>query len=120
MGRGKVRRLSSLAICEYGCEPMSAAVNTSYVRAHEWPLHAYHDPGELGEDGRDGPLRMWQVVRIGWEYAGDARLIPLSERIASVGAKQTIRRLEMPADGTGDLEASPGGWRGEEQVRMVE
>jgi hypothetical protein len=103
---------------------MSAAVNNSYVRTHEWPLHAYHDPGELGQDsagenGRDEPLKMWQVVRIGREYAGDACLIPLSERFASVGAKQTIRRLEMPADGTGDVEASPGGRRAEELVRMV-
>lgn len=87
------------------------------------PLHAYHDPGKLdqqGGDGREEPLRKWRVVRIGWEYAGDACLIPLSERFASVGAKQTIRRLEMPVDDTGDVEASPGGRRGEEPMRMVE
>jgi hypothetical protein len=51
----------------------------------------------------------------------NACLNHLRKCFASVGTKQTIRRLEMPVDGTGDVEVSPEkGRRGEESVRMVE
>ncbi len=54
---------------EYGCESISAVVNPSYIRAHEWLLRPHLYTGELGRQGKMVVTSPQNEVRIGWEYA---------------------------------------------------